>query len=167
MPDPTWEGSIWGGRTSDGTLPKGMKNGWTDDVWVMDSVGPRNHAKIWVQIPIGKSNFGWQDMPGPARRHSVPRAVQNRLNRSRCHLHGCTRVHGPKKAFVKWGGHWCKLANTDEPSVCSGDAPCQMTTCYTNEYDYTFSKQTLWGIYKFRPLVEYDESDDEVDSSCR
>jgi len=30
-------------------------------------------------------------------------------------------------AFI-WGAHWCHLANTTEPSMCSGDAAlCQIT----------------------------------------
>jgi len=39
---------------------------------------------------------------------------------------------GPKEACSRWGAHWCNLANTIEPSVCSGDAGlCQitLTTC--------------------------------------
>ena len=39
-------------------------------------------------------------------------------------------------AFCIWGAHWRHLANTTEPSVCSGDAAlCQVTlttllSCY-------------------------------------
>ena len=29
---------------------------------------------------------------------------------------------GPKEARVRWGAHWCNLANTTEPTMCGGDA---------------------------------------------
>jgi len=32
-----------------------------------------------------------------------------------------------KKACIKWGSHWLNLANTIEPTMCSGDAA--LTTC--------------------------------------
>jgi len=38
---------------------------------------------------------------------------------------------------VTWGAHWRDLANTTEPSICSGDRPfCQitLTTCLTWHY---------------------------------
>jgi len=40
---------------------------------------------------------------------------------------------GPKKACIRWGAHWCHLANTIEPSMCGVVEPlCQitLTTCY-------------------------------------
>ena len=44
------------------------------------------------------------------------------------------RCHGNHfLAFCICGAHWCHLANTTEPSVCSGDAAlCQisLTTCF-------------------------------------
>ena len=45
------------------------------------------------------------------------------------------RRHGNRfLAFYIRGAHWCHLANTTEPSVCSGGAAlCQitLTTCYS------------------------------------
>jgi len=29
---------------------------------------------------------------------------------------------GPKEASIRWDAHWRNLANTNEPSICGGDA---------------------------------------------
>jgi len=62
---------------------------------------------------------------------SRSRALQKRLNRSRCRLG--MDLGGPMKALLYWGAHWGHLANTIETSICSDDAAfCRITlsTCY-------------------------------------
>jgi len=64
------------------------------------------------------------------------------MNWSRCCLGGGLWV-GPRKYVVDTGAHWHHLANTSEPSVCSGDAVlCQitLTTLFVFTLHYLFSQ---------------------------
>jgi len=38
------------------------------------------------------------------------------------------------KKHVKWGAHWCQLANTIEPFTCGGDAAFSQITFTTRSY---------------------------------
>jgi len=47
-------------------------------------------------------------------------------------LFGIWTYVDPRKHVFSGGAHWCHLANTIEPSMCSGDAACcqiALTTC--------------------------------------
>jgi len=111
--------------------------------WQMSRVWKATIKRIkrGSRSPMRRGNFWGKGLRFLLYRDFLPRAVQKRLNRSICHLggqmkHSFNRIHQVAPMCPHGRAHWRHLANTIEPSVCSGDVIlCQitLTTCCVSD----------------------------------
>ena len=92
-------------------------------------VGSMNHVLDESPDPLCKrAIFRGQDMLGMPD-NTLPSAMQKWQKKSRCHL-GCG-LRWAEGSMCYMGAHWRHLANTTEPSMCSGDAALFQITLTT------------------------------------
>jgi len=108
-------------------------------LWTL--VGPRKHVLDGPRSLFEGAIIRGKDMPGHARRHSavscakmagsidLPFVLWTWVCRMK---HKFNRIHQVAIMCPRGRAHWCHLANTIGPSVCSGDVALRqitLTTC--------------------------------------
>jgi len=89
-------------------------------------IGPRNHYYMGPRSPMRRGNFDGVGRPTPLRR-----AVQKTAEPIEMSF-GFVDSDWLKEARIWWSAHWRHLTNTNEPSMCGGDAALRqitLTTC--------------------------------------